>query len=86
MLAAVSASISTPVGPVVFTVEIISIPGILSLRVKSKLILVRLIGWHKGISSEVLFAPCIPAIRATFKTSPFFEFQSAIIFKVSSDI
>ena len=40
MLAAVSASISTPVGPVVLTVEIISIPGILSLRVKSKLILV----------------------------------------------
>ena len=64
---AVSASISTPVFPVSFTVALIvmshnPVCGSGSrFSVKLMSTCVRARGWHMGIRSEVFFAPMIPA-------------------------
>jgi len=66
---ACSASISTPVGPFVFTVAEISKPQARGVRVTSTL--ERANGWHIGIASAVRFAAWMPAMRATASTGPF---------------
>src|SRR5215207_9961165 len=67
--AAVIASISTPVGPVVRASAAMSTrPSPTSIRTSTKL---SASGWHSGISSAVRLAAWIPAIRAVPTTSPF---------------
>src|ERR1700678_1323931 len=68
MEAAVSASISTPVGPVVATVAKICTPlGAISTVTSAKL---RGSGWHMGISEEVCLAAWMPAKRAISRGLP----------------
>src|SRR5262245_29163369 len=68
---AVSASISTPVGPVTLTVARTVQPGSLASAVMSSSTLESASGWQRGISSEVRFAAMMPAMRAVPSTSPF---------------
>ncbi len=68
-LAAVSASISTPVCPASRQrARMRTASG--ASACSSSLTLVSSSGWHSGISSWVRLAAWMPAIRATAKTSP----------------
>ena len=67
-LAATSASISTPVSAVVFTLVAIETPFSHTRRVTA--MCDSATGWHIGINSEVRFAAMIPAVRATSSGSP----------------
>ena len=67
--AAVSASISTPVCPLVLTVETIRTPFVSTRTSTSAWDSIN--GWHKGISSEVFFEAITPAIRAISSGFPF---------------
>ena len=62
--AAVSASISTPVGPVVRASAISAISPASTSTVASTPRNESASGWHSGISSEVRLPPWMPAIRA----------------------
>src|SRR5262249_45124462 len=75
---AVSASISTPVGPVTFTVARTMQPGNLASAVISSSTLESASGWQRGISSEVRFAAMMPAMRAVPSTSPFLALPEII--------
>src|SRR5262245_18329299 len=68
---AVSASISTPVWPVTFTVARTTRPGSLRSGSISTAMLETGRGWQSGISSCVRFAAMIAAMRAAPSTSPF---------------
>src|ERR1700722_9331023 len=68
---AVSASISTPVGPVTLTVARTRRAGAASSGATSTSTLVIASGWQSGMSSLVFFAAMMPAIRAAPSTSPF---------------
>ena len=68
---AVSASISTPVLPVLFTVVVISTVLFFSFRLNSILISPIRTGWHRGIKLGVCLAAIMPASWATARTSPF---------------
>ena len=86
MLAAVSASISTPVWPeslhrVRIWTEAPSSPGVSSTFTE-----VRFSAWQRGIRSWVLLAAIMPAIRAVASTSPFGCSPSTIIRRVSGCI
>ena len=72
--AAVSASISTPVGPVVSHVASIATPVRPAVRqcAMSIVTCVSASGWHSGMRSAVRLAAMMPAIRAVANTSPFF--------------
>src|SRR5215470_7552755 len=75
---AVSASISTPVGPVTLTVACTMHPGSFASGVMSSSTLDSASGWQSGISSEVRFAAMMPAIRAVASTSPFLALPETI--------
>ncbi len=66
---AVSASISTPVWPVVLTRAVTASPSSPGSTRTSALLIGK--GWHMGISSEVFLAAMTPATSATARTSPF---------------
>src|ERR1700712_3067707 len=68
---AVSASISTPVGPVTLTVARTTQPGSLLSGVISSATFDSASGWHSGIRSAVRLAAMMPARRAVPSTSPF---------------
>src|SRR5499426_403536 len=68
---AVSASISTPVWPVTFTVARTTRPGSLGSGSMSTAMLETGRGWQSGISSCVRFAAMMAAMRAAPSTSPF---------------
>src|SRR5450830_1360786 len=68
---AVSASISTPVCPVTFTVAWTRKPGRLCSGLISISTLVIGSGWQSGISPWVRLAAMMPAMRAAPSTSPF---------------
>src|SRR5262249_7313655 len=68
---AVSASISTPVWPVSFTVARTMRPGSLRSGSMSTATCETGRGWHSGISSWVRLAAMMAATRATPSTSPF---------------
>ncbi len=70
MLAAVSASISTPVRPRKRQVAVISTALRSGTQARSTSTEVKASGWHNGISSAVRFAAMMPASRATASTSP----------------
>ena len=81
---AVSASISTPVTPRVFTEASIrtkSVP-----RSKSTVILPRGSGWQRGMISGVRLAPIMPATRATGRASPLGRSASKIMAITSSRV
>ena len=67
-LAAVSASISTPVTPRVRTVACTTTLSRCGSR--STVTLLNGNGWHRGTSSGVRLAAMMPAIRATARASP----------------
>src|SRR3569623_2089342 len=81
---AVSASISTPVGPVTLTLASTRQPGSLSSVVLSSVTLLSASGWHSGMRSEVRFAAMMPAIRAVPSTSPFLALPSTMSLSVSA--
>src|SRR5699024_6221483 len=84
--AADSASISTPVTPVVFTsVSTRNTPASVSAS-KSTVILPSGIGWHNGMVSQVFFAAIMPANRATGNASPFSSPASIINFTTSERV
>ena len=69
---AVRASISTPVLAEVRAVAVISIRLWAWSSSKSTFTWFRGKGWQRGINSEVLLAPMMPASWAMVSTSPFF--------------
>ena len=73
----VSASISTPVFPSVFTVQWAWNAQFSESASKVTAAFVRLSAWLMGISSGVRLQPIIPATCATVRTSPFFTFFAA---------
>jgi hypothetical protein len=73
MVTAVSASISTPVWPVVLAVAVMVMRSSPSSNEKSTETDVSGSGWHSGMSSLVRFAPWMPAMRAVARTSAFFS-------------
>src|ERR1700752_277920 len=75
---AVSASISTPVGPVTLTVARTVQPASLASAVMSSSTLESASGWQSGISSEVRLAAMMPAMRAVPSTSPFLALPETI--------
>src|SRR3954469_8364746 len=75
---AVSASISTPVGPVTFTVARTMQPGSLLSGAMSRVTFDSASGWHSGIRSAVRFAAMMPAMRAVPSTSPFLALPETI--------
>src|SRR5882762_3207479 len=75
---AVSASISTPVGPVTFTVARITQPGSVWSGAMSTVTFDNASGWQSGINSEVRLAAMMPAMRAAPSTSPFFALPDRI--------
>src|SRR4029450_1368984 len=75
---AVSASISTPVGPVTLTVARTMQPGSFLSGVMSRVTFDSASGWHSGIRSEVPLAPTMRAMRAAPSTSPFLALPEAI--------
>src|ERR1700722_9659776 len=75
---AVSASISTPVGPVTLTAARTMQPGSLASVVMSSVTFERASGWHSGISSEVRFAARFPAPRPGPSPRPFFALPETI--------
>src|SRR3954453_7729470 len=80
---AVSASISTPVGPVTFTLARTRQPGSFALGSISTVTFDSARGWQSGISSAVRLAAMMPAIRATPSTSPFLACPLRIASSVS---
>src|SRR5205823_168099 len=80
---AVSASISTPVGPVVAASAWIARPS--SVISTSTARWVSGSGCVSGMSSLVFFAAMIPAMRAAAITSPFFVFPSRTSASVSAE-
>src|SRR6185369_16633595 len=68
---AVSASISTPVGPVTFTLARTRQPGSFASGSISTVTFDSASGWQSGINSEVRLAAMMPAMRAVPSTSPF---------------
>src|SRR5574343_107722 len=70
-LAAVRASISTPVWPLHWAVARHTTALSAGNTSKSTATRVRAMGWHKGMRSLVRLAPMMPARRATPSTSPF---------------
>src|SRR6478736_3535710 len=68
---AVSASISTPVGPVTFTLARTRQPGSVASGSISTVTFDSASGWQSGISSAVRLAAMMPAMRAVPSTSPF---------------
>src|SRR4051794_40630478 len=81
---AVSASISTPVGPVTLTVACTMQPGSLLSGVMSSVTFDSASGWQSGISSEVRLAAMMPAMRAVPSTSPFLALPETISARVAS--
>src|SRR6185437_4533867 len=85
---AVSASISTPVCPVTFTVARTRKPGSEGWGWISISTLVIGNGWHSGMSSCVRFAAMMPASRAAPSTSPFaalpLRMRSSVAFFVTT--
>src|ERR1041385_454433 len=75
---AVYASISTPVGPVTFTVARTMQPGSFLSGVMSTATFDSASGWHSGMSSDVRFAAMMPASRAAPSTSPFLALPDRI--------
>src|SRR6266702_40595 len=75
---AVSASISTPVGPVTFTLARTRQPGSFASGSMSTVTFDSASGWQSGISSEVRLAAMMPAMRAVPSTSPFLAFPETI--------
>src|SRR5437879_8301706 len=75
---AVSASISTPVGPVTLTVARTMQPGSFLSGVMSRVTFDSASGWQSGISSEVRLAAMMPAMRAVPSTSPFLALPDTI--------
>src|SRR5690349_18305463 len=75
---AVSASISTPVGPVTLTVARTMQPGSFASGAMSSSTLDSASGWQSGISSEVRLAAMMPAILAVPSTSPFLALPEMI--------
>src|SRR5215831_2690776 len=69
---AVSASISTPVGPVTLTLARTLKPGSLRSGSMSTAMFETGRGWQSGTNSCVRFAAMMPAMRAAPSTSPFF--------------
>src|ERR1700733_7691007 len=85
MLAAVIASISTPVGPVVRASAVNVIWPVSASICASTPTKVRGKEWHRGISSAVRLAAWMPAIRATPITSPFGASPASTLRAVSED-
>src|SRR3954454_16996305 len=81
---AVSASISTPVGPVTLTLARTRHPGRLASGSMSTVTFDSASGWHSGISSEVRLAAMMPAMRAVPSTSPFLALPDMISPSVAS--
>src|SRR3954470_16212344 len=75
---AVSASISTPVGPVTFTLARTRQPGSFALGSISTVTFDSARGWQSGISSAVRLAAMMPAMRAVPSTSPFLALPDTI--------
>src|SRR3954452_12330675 len=75
---AVSASISTPVGPVTFTLARTRQPGSFALGSISTVTFDSARGWQSGISSAVRLAAMMPAMRAVPSTSPFLALPATI--------
>src|SRR3569832_471507 len=75
---AVSASISTPVGPTVSTVAVQATAFASRTISKSTATRVSASGWHSGIRSLVFLAAWMPAMRAMPSTSPFFAVPDSI--------
>ena len=80
----VRASISTPVTPLVLTVQRASTARRSGSSSNSICTLVSGSGWHSGISSLVRLVAMIPATRATPSTSPFFTVPFCTAAKASS--
>ena len=81
-----SASISTPVRPVVSTCAVQRTSPAAATTSKSTAMRVIAIGWQSGTSSAVRLAPWIAAMRAMPSTSPFLALPDAIIASVSGCI
>src|SRR3954463_12082885 len=75
---AVSASISTPVGPVTFTLARTRQPGSVASGSISTVTFDSARGWQSGISSAVRLAAMMPAMRAVPSTSPFLALPDTI--------
>src|SRR4051812_21704536 len=75
---AVSASISTPVGPVTFTLARTRQPGSFASGSISTVTFDSASGWQSGISSAVRLAAMMPAMRAVPSTSPFLALPDTI--------
>src|SRR3954452_19489025 len=75
---AVSASISTPVGPVTFPLARTRQPGSFALGSISTVTFDSARGWQSGISSAVRLAAMMPAMRAVPSTSPFLALPDTI--------
>src|SRR3954447_11067241 len=84
--AAVSASISTPVGPVTSAVAVTLSPGTAASGSISTATLVSSSGWQSGISSCVFLAAMIPAMRAAPSTSPLRASPARIVCSVAGRI
>ena len=84
---AVSASISTPVGPTVSTVAVQATCGTPpSTSAKATATRVSASGWHSGIRSLVFLAAWMPAMRAMPSTSPFLALPDSISASVLASI
>src|SRR3954462_6602098 len=75
---AVSASISTPVGPVTFTLARTRQPGRFASGSISAVTFDSARGWQSGIRSAVRLAAMMPAMRAVPSTSPFLALPDTI--------
>src|SRR5689334_6320888 len=75
---AVRASISTPVGPVTFTLARTRQPGNFASGSMSSVTFDSASGWQSGISSDVRLAAMMPAMRAVPSTSPFLALPDTI--------
>src|SRR6266702_1261677 len=75
---AVSASISTPVGPVTFTLARTRQPGSFASGSMSTVTFDSASGWQSGMSSEVRLAAMMPAMRAVPSTAPFLALPDTI--------
>ena len=80
------ASISTPVTPLVLTVQRASTARRSGSSSNSICTLVSGSGWHRGISSLVRLAAMMPAMRATPSTSPFWAVPSRTAAKAAAFI
>src|SRR5262244_3137175 len=83
---AVSASISTPVGPVTLTLARTLKPGGLPSASMSTAMFETGRGWQRGINSCVRFAAMMPAMRAAPSTSPFLALPASTTSRVFTAI